>query len=166
MNSKLMFSKESDEWETPRDLFDQLNQEFDFEWDAAATAENAKLLGFDGHHYFGLDQKIRKYRDALVADWAATGCSSFWLNPPYSMCREFIAKASWEAARGCTTVTLIPSRTDTRWWHEHIWDVSRNAFRPGVEVRFLKGRLKFGLPGKPATNSAPFPSAIVVFNAV
>lgn len=46
---------------------------------------------------------------------------------------------------------LIPARTDTRWFHEYIYNKA--------EVRFIKGRVKFG----EAKNSAPFPSMIVVF---
>ena len=48
---------------------------------------------------------------------------------------------------------LVPARTDTRWWHDYI-----NG-NPDAQVRFLRGRLKFG----DSKNSAPFPSAIVIF---
>ena len=47
---------------------------------------------------------------------------------------------------------LIPSRTDTRYWHDWI-------FGKASEIRFIKGRLKFG----GSKNSAPFPSAVVIF---
>jgi site-specific DNA-methyltransferase (adenine-specific) len=83
----------------------------------------------------------------------------YWLNPPYSKCREFMVKAAFEAQRGSTVVCLVPSRTDTRWWHDCVWDRVRHQPRPGVEVRFIKGRLKFG----GATAGAPFPSVLVVF---
>src|SRR4051812_4005617 len=156
MNSALMFSKASDEWETPRDLFAELNCEFAFTLDAAATSENRKCSD-----YCGLDHYTPSRRDALQADWLAICDETFgrcvWLNPPYSKCREFIAKASEEAQKGCTVVCLVPSRTDTKWWHEHVWDY--DSPRPGVEVRFLKGRVKFG-EGK---NSAPFPSDVIIF---
>lgn len=82
-----------------------------------------------------------------------------FLNCPYSRCREFIAKAAEEAQKGCTVVCLVPARVDTRWFHDHVYDRATNGWRPGVEVRFLKGRLKFG-EGK---NSAPFPSMLVIF---
>jgi hypothetical protein len=59
-------------------------------------------------------------------------------------------------------VCLVPSRTDTRWWHEHAWDATTHQPRPGVEIRFVRGRLKFGNTGK-AENSAPFPSVVIVF---
>jgi hypothetical protein len=85
-----------------------------------------------------------------------------WCNPPYSLAKAFVAKAAAEQRLGVTSVLLIPARTDTRYFHEHIWDKALHRPRPGVEVRFLKGRLKF----VGATNSAPFPSMIVVFRGV
>lgn len=157
LNTALMFSKASDEWSTPQDTFDALHVEFDFQWDAAASAENAKLGRYS---YFGLDHAHREYRDAIaVTPWTTYQRERFWLNPPYSRCREFIRKAAAEAARGALVVCLAPARTDTRWWHEHVWDGVSHRPRPGVEVRFLKGRLKFG----GAAAGAPFPSAVFVF---
>jgi hypothetical protein len=47
-------------------------------------------------------------------------------------------------------VCLIPARTDTDWWHTFIMKGS---------IFFIRGRLRFG----DAQNSAPFPSAVVVF---
>ncbi|MCC6970463.1 MAG: hypothetical protein IT434_09600, partial [Phycisphaerales bacterium] len=64
-----------------------------------------------------------------------------------------------EAAKGCTVVVLIPARTDTKAFHAHIWDRENHRPRPGVEVRFLNGRLKFG----GCKDAAPFPSMVVVF---
>lgn len=146
MDSAVMFSRESDEWATPRDLFRELDHEFTFGLDAAASGDNALTP--------------RWLHDALSVDWSALAWGHpVWLNPPYSKCRQFVAKAAAEARRGVTTVMLIPSRTDTRWWHEHVWDREQHKPRPGVEVRFLKGRLKFG----GSKNSAPFPSVVVIF---
>ena len=140
MKSRVVFSSKSDEWATPQDLYDQLNEEFHFELDCAATAENTKCP--------------RYLSDALNVPWAATN----WLNPPYSLCKEFVAKAFAECYSGHTTVLLLPSRTDTRWWHDFVWDRTFHAPYKGIEVRFIKGRLKFG----GSTNSAPFPSVVVV----
>lgn len=150
MNNALMFSKASDEWSTPQALYDALDAEFHFTADVAASAENRKHA-----NYWGLDHPLAEQRNALVFDWPAV-C---WLNPPYSKCREFIGKAFEQAQRGSTVVVLVPSRTDTRWWHTHVWDRDAHAPRPGVQVRFLKGRLIFG--GAPT--SAPFPSVVIVF---
>lgn len=144
MKSRVVFSAKSDEWETPQDLFDQLDQEFHFELDCAATYENKKCA--------------RYLSDALEVDWSSMN----WLNPPYSMCRAFIAKAFEQQVMGNTTVLLVPSRTDTRWWHDHIWDRFFHRPRTGVEIRFLKGRLKFG----GAAAGAPFPSVIIVMRGM
>jgi phage N-6-adenine-methyltransferase len=146
VNSALVFSKASDEWSTPPDLFDALDAEFAFGLDAAATKENSKCAAF-----------FTREDDALAREWYAGWV--VWLNPPYSQCQEFISKAAREALNGVTTVALVPSRTDTRWWHCYVWDREQHRPHPGVEVRFLKGRLKFGN----SQNSAPFPSVVIVF---
>lgn len=156
LNTAVMFGKASDEWRTPLETFNALNAEFGFDVDAAATDENRWVDG----DYFGPDQSDRRV-DALAIEWISYG-KTFWLNPPYSKCRQFITKAAEQARKGCTVVALVPSRTDTRWWHEHIWDAWKHQPRAGVEVRFIKGRLKFGGAGK-AINSAPFPSVVIVF---
>ncbi len=155
MNNALMFSKASDEWSTPQAFYDALHAEFDFVLDVAASSENKKCSLFFGPG--------SPFEDALVKDWTwlASG-GACWMNPPYSKCRAFIAKAAAEAQKGCTVVCLVPSRTDTRWFHDHVWDRERNTTRPGVEFRFVKGRLTFG--GAPA--GAPFPSVVIIFRPV
>ncbi len=146
MNNAVLFSRAKDEWETPRDFYRALDREFCFGLDAAATPTNAKCS--------------RWLTDALDADWAGLAWGKpIWLNPPYSQTRQFIDKAAQEARRGATVVCLAAARTDTRWWHEHVWDALTHQPQPGVEVRFIKGRLKFGN----SENSAPFPSVVVVF---
>lgn len=76
------------------------------------------------------------------------------MNPPYgSAIKDWIAKARKESENPNTIVVgLIPARTDTRYWHEHIFGVAS-------EIIFIKGRLKFG----DGENSAPFPSAVIVW---
>ena len=144
----VLFSKKSDEWETPDSLFQELSREFHFTLDAAATMINRKCLA-----YYGPDCPVAAQRDALAIDWHA-GEGAIWLNPPYSMVTRFVAHAAKQAARGETIVLLLPARTDTRWFHQYIYN------KPGVEVRFLKGRLKF----EGASSSAPFPSMVVVMH--
>jgi len=143
MRTDLMFSKNSDEWETPQNLFDELNEEFHFTLDAAADEKNHKTEQY--------------LEDALDCDWHG----SVWLNPPYSLVKEFITKAEYESTKGATVVCLVPARTDTKWWHRSVWDSTYHKPRPNVEIRFLRGRLKFG----GSTNSAPFPSVIIIFHA-
>ena len=129
------FSSATDLWATPQAVFDALNAEFHFTLDACASPENAKCSDF-----FSADD------DGLRKDWRGT----VWMNPPYSEVADWMAKAYASALAGAIVVCLIPSRTDTRWWHDYAMK---------GEIRFLRGRLRFG----DATNSAPFPSAVVVF---
>lgn len=130
------FSSASDDWATPQDLFDELNKIHHFTLDAAASASNAKC-----ENYFTKEQ------NGLEQVW--TG--SVWLNPPYGReIGKWMKKAYEEAFNGDTVVCLVPARTDTAWWHDYAMK---------GEITFLRGRLKFG----GHKNSAPFPSAIIVF---
>lgn len=154
-----MFSSAKDEWSTPADFFARLDAEFGFAADAAALDGNTFK-----DVYFGPDHPNPLCRDALALHWRevaqANGIAPvYWLNPPYSRARQFIAKAAGEALRGCTVVCLVPARTDTWWFHALVWDREKHRPQPGVEVRFIKGRLKFG----GSSNSAPFPSVVIVF---
>lgn len=133
----VMYSSASDNWETPQDFFDALNDEFHFTLDAAASDGNAKCA-----RYF------TKVQDGLAQDWTGV----VWCNPPYGReVKRWVAKAAKSAGKGAVVVMLLPARTDTRWFHDYI--------NGKAEVRFVKGRLKFG----GAKNSAPFPSMVVVF---
>ncbi len=137
MNTDVMFSSKTDLWETPQDFFDDLDLEFHFDLDVCALPKNAKC----GRYY-------TPEEDGLAQPWEGT-C---WLNPPYG--REigrWVKKAADSATGGATVVMLLPARTDTRWFHDYIYGKA--------EIRFVKGRLKFG----GAKNSAPFPSMVVVF---
>jgi phage N-6-adenine-methyltransferase len=149
MNNALMFSSKSDEWNTPFDFFVKLDEEFHFDLDLAAAHDNALCRGY-----------FTKEEDSLTKDWNRCG-SIGWLNPPYSrgLCAKFIAKAAAERMKGFATVMLLPARTDTKAFHAHIYDAATWSARPGVEIRLLPGRLKFG----GAKDAAPFPSMIVVF---
>lgn len=136
MSLAVHFSSRTGEWETPQAFFDQLDAEFHFETDVCAVPENAKCL-----HYY------TPQKDGLQQDW--TGVC--WCNPPYGReIGKWMRKAYESSLTGATVVCLVPSRTDTRWWH---------TYAAKGEVRFVRGRLKFG----GAANSAPFPSAVVVF---
>ncbi len=150
----LMFSTGKDDWGTPPEFFAKLNAEFNFTLDAAANRENALCDLFYGPGSF-------IQQDALALDWPKS--DRIWCNPPYSrgMQKEFIRKAAECGARGGMVVMLLPARTDTVVFHRYIWDHERHQPREGVQVRLLKGRLRF--VGAPA--SAPFPSMIVVFRA-
>ncbi len=134
MNAPLFFENAGDERGTPKDFFAQLDAEFHFDLDAAASTRNHKCDLWYGEG--GIEN------DALEADWAGM---TVFLNPPYSAAGAFVAKAREEADKGATVVLLIPARTDTRYWHGFVWDKEKHCFRPGVECRFVAGRLQFEL---------------------
>lgn len=134
-------------WTTPPEFFAKLNEEFGFTLDAAALSTSTLVPG----NWFGPDHPQESRRNALVNSWATDG--AVWLNPPYGRAiKEWVSKADSEAKAGATVVCLVPARTDTNWW----WDSCIHH-----EVRFIKGRLKFG--GQ--RNSAPFPSAVIVMRS-
>lgn len=136
MNTDVHFSSKTDLWSTPQDFFNTVNREFNFQTDVCATPENAKCDHFFTERDDGLKQK-----------WEGV-C---WMNPPYGReIKKWVQKAYESSLAGATIVCLLPSRTDTSWWHDYVMN---------GEVKFLRGRLKFGN----CKNSAPFPSVIVIF---
>ena len=134
--SKVHYSSNSVEWETPQELFDELNKEFDFNLDVCATKENAKCKKY-----------FTKKDDGLHQEWGQYRC---WMNPPYG---SEIGMWVQHAAFTNLCVSLLPARTDTRWFHDYIYK------NPRAEIRFLKGRLRFS--GQ--KSAAPFPNMIVIF---
>jgi phage N-6-adenine-methyltransferase len=134
-------------WTTPRDFFDKLNDEFHFGLDAAALSSSTLVPD----NWYGPDHPQLIRRDAFQRLWTIdAGDKPIWLNPPYGRTiGEWMKKANLEAQAGGVVVCLVPARTDTNWWHSYCIQ---------HEVRFIKGRLKFGNQ----KNSAPFPSAVVV----
>ena len=141
MINESLFSIKTDMWETPQDFFDMLNEEFHFTLDACAIPENAKCP-----IYYSPEQ------DGLSQPWDGV----VWCNPPYGrQIGRWVEKAALAAlVGGSTVVMLLPARTDTAWFHN--WIYGR------AEIRFIKGRLKFG----GSHNAAPFPSMVVIFKGV
>ena len=134
---EILGSSRSVEWPTDPGVFAELDREFEFDLDPCATPENAKC-----ERYF------TEAENGLAQTWTGR----VFMNPPYGRdIGAWMAKA-WEASQTTATLVccLVPSRTDTAWWHE---------YAERGEVRFLRGRLRFG----GSENSAPFPSAVVVF---
>ena len=142
MNTDVMFSSATDNWSTPQDFFDKLNDEFHFALDVCADENNHKC-----EHYY------TKEIDGLSRPWIGT----IWCNPPYGRkIGEWVRRAYISSQIGSATVVmLLPARTDTRWFHDYIYNKSN------IEIRFIKGRLKFG----GCKNSAPFPSMVVIFRS-
>lgn len=132
---KTKFESKRQDWETPDELFQPLNKEFGFTLDVCATPENSKCPQF-----FTIAD------NALVKDWRGV-C---WMNPPFGEQGKWVRKAYQSALEGATVVCLLPSRTNTNWWHDYCMK---------GEVRFVRGRPKF----KGAEHGLPQPLSIVVF---
>ena len=138
-----LFSSARQDWATPQEFFDTLNAEFNFDLDACANSENHKTP-----EYFD------EQKNGLLQDW---GGHCVFCNPPYGSkaTGEWIEKCSREGEKpGTTVVMLIPARTDTKAFHKYIYHKA--------EIRFIKGRLKFG----GSKDSAPFPSMVVIYGKI
>lgn len=135
----VLFSSKTEEWSTPQDLFDSLNDEFCFNLDPCASPLNAKCSKY-----------YTKTDDGLSKDWQG---AIVFCNPPYGRKISAWVKKCYEESRKENTkvVLQIPARTDTSYFHDYIYGKA--------EIRFIRGRLKFG----DAKNGAPFPSMIVVY---
>ncbi len=136
MITKGLMSSNSCEWATPQTFFDKYNTQMDFTLDVCATIENAKCINF-----------FTKEQNGLVQPWNGR----VWCNPPYGKeITKWIDKALNERVFCEWIYMLLPSRTDTKWFHK--------LMNSGCWIEFIKGRLKFN-DGK---QSAPFPSIIVI----
>ena len=147
---KLMFSSKSNEWETPEDFYNKLNQQYNFTLDPCCTHDNHKC-----EKYYTLEE------NGLLHSWAN---ETVFVNPPYGNIGDWVTKACHEYTQnGATVVMLIPSRTDTKYWHDYIMKFASTIY-------FVKGRLKFknkiiaDYTGKTDLSPAPFPSVVVVFD--
>ena len=130
------FSSKTNEWTTPINFYNELNKEFNFTLDPCCTKDNAKCKKF-----------YTKNDDGLSKDWSK---EIVFMNPPYGReIKHWIKKAHDESLKGALVVCLIPARTDTAYWHDYCMKGT---------IRFIRGRLKFS-----EKNSAPFPSAVVIF---
>src|SRR5208337_1220759 len=112
----VLFSHDSDEWETPDAIFRMLDKEFGFTLDVCATTTNAKCARF-----------FTKEDNGLRQDWGKNVC---WMNPPYSQLRDWLHKAHESSTRGATVVCLTFARTDTAGFHDCVAHAS--------EIRFLR----------------------------
>ncbi len=143
-NIDACLSSRSIEWYTPKKLFNELNNEFNFDLDPCCNEFSKKC-----DKYFTIED------DGLSQNWG--GCRVF-MNPPYGReIKDWIKKAYEESLKSNTlVVALIPARTDTTYWHDFI-------FGKAKDIRFLRGRIKFENEQGETVNSAPFPSAIIVW---
>ena len=133
----------TDEWETPQELFNKLNLEFQFTLDACASDSNHKL-----EKYYTMEE------DSYYQSWEN---ERVFMNPPYSEIDKWVRKAHLEHRNNnCPLiVALLPAWTDRIWFHQWVYERK-------TEIRFLKGRVKFLLDGLPKT-SPRFGSMVVIW---
>ena len=135
------FSSATNEWETPDEFFEELDKRFKFTLDPCCTHKSAKCK-----KHFTLSE------NGLNQDWSR---DVVFMNPPYGReIGKWVRKAYEESKKGATVVCLIPARTDTSYWHDYIFGKAK--------IEFLRGRIKFQ-NGNQQPNSAPFPSAVVIY---
>lgn len=139
MNTEVMFSSKTDEWATPMDFYNNLNEEFHFDLDPCANEYNHKC-----EKYFTIED------NGLLQSWAG---HNVFCNPPYGReIGKWVEKAyKTNKKHGNVVVMLVPARTDTKWFHEYIYHKA--------EVRFIRGRLKFS----GAKFNAQFPCMVVIY---
>lgn len=144
---KVLFSSDKTTWRTPPSLFEELNKEFHFTLDAAAD---------DSNHL--CDYYFTQEEDGLTKDWTVPEGTAVFVNPPYGrkLTSDWVKKAYQEAQKGIKIVMLIPSRTETIWFHEYIYHKA--------EIRFIKGRIHFLDENGNVGGAAPFPSMLVIYN--
>lgn len=138
--NKGMMSCKTVECETPQHVFDVLDKEFHFALDVCASLENAKCRDY-----------YTKSCDGLTHSWLVPEGKSVWMNPPYGRAVVAWMRRAATEVRVNALVCLVAARTDTAWWHEYAMKAD--------EIRFVRGRLRFGCGRGPA----PFPSAVLVF---
>ncbi len=139
--SPYIAKSKTDIWQTPPELYKELDEEFNFcDFDPAPLNPE-----FDG----------------LDIEWA----KRVYVNPPYSALKSTKARLGWvekghiEAQKGKLVVMLIPARTDTQWFHDII---KKNKY----EVRFMRGRVKFLDQYGHEQNPAPFPTMLVIMRYI
>lgn len=142
-------SKDSDERTTPDNLFKLLDDEFQFTLDVCATNANTKCVLFFS--------KVSERRNGLIQSWKDNIC---FMNPPYSSISAWLDKAEEELRiSNVTTVCILPCDTSTRWFHNYLWNDKYHEPQYGIQLRFPKGRFKFGK----YTTSPQFATIIAVF---
>lgn len=142
-----------DDRRTPRSLFDPLNEEFCFTLDVAASKDN-KLC--DAYY----DKRV----SGLENSWFAF---NVWCNPPYSDIRLWVEKATAEIQKSVPVIVMLlpANRTEQSWWQDLI---EPGRIEGKIEVRFLRGRLRFDTPdhdytAQPKGNRPPFGVALVIW---
>jgi len=155
-----MRSSDSDAWQTPQELFNELNEEFHFDIDLCANKENSKCRDYcvdylTNYWKCGLDNENTTRIDLKESMGRGQFITSAFMNPPYSNPKPFIEKA-WEDSKYCKIVCLVKCDPSTKWWatfwnyniiYDNIECKERfNSPKLGCEIRFLPKRIKFDHP--------------------
>jgi phage N-6-adenine-methyltransferase len=152
--SKTLYSRDSDEYQTPQYLYDFLDNIFHFTLDPCASIQIERQKKIDTKVKYTMDD------NGLLKSWINY---STFINPPYSQIKRWIQKSIDEMDNRFETygktgqkpspiVLLVPARTDTKWFHQ----VTNSIY---ASVFLLKGRLQFD---KNKTSKAPFPSCVIL----
>lgn len=136
--------RESDEYQTPRDLFDFLDKRFRFTLDPCTTSDNPLRT-----RYF-----LTIYEDGLLSSWGYD--SSVFMNPPYSNVEPWVEKAYMSSLDGCLVVGLLRNDPSTQWWQKWVRDKALVIDVP-YRIAFVDPKLSR------TTSPYNFPSAIVIW---
>ncbi|HHL1305551.1 TPA: DNA N-6-adenine-methyltransferase [Klebsiella pneumoniae] len=131
----------SDDWQTPKAIFEALNKRFHFTRDAAATKQNTHCARY-----------WTKEDDALLMDWSQE--KSIFCNPPYSKVAEFLAKAHEPE----TAVFLIPFRPQTGFFLRYVW-----ASQHLHEMMIIHRGIRFIHPDRVESVRSPMPVVVLVY---
>ena len=140
----LTSKKRTQKWGTPPALLAILDSQYRFSHHPDGSIIDVCPIDWDPD----------THANGLEIDWPP----STYCNPPYTNVCDWVQKASIEARKGCKVVMLLNAATDSAWYHAYVWQ------QPGVEVRFLRGRVPFVDPENPKYRVAnPSPSMLVIF---
>ena len=129
------------EWETPPELFNYLDQQFDFTLDAAATDRTAKC-----------DKYFTPEEDGLKQSWED---ERVFLNPPFSDLAEWLEKVWEERERAEVIAVIMGPSTDTRYWHDYVMKAD--------ELWMFKSRPNYIRHGEEGNSGSTFPTVLAVF---
>lgn len=146
-----------DQYRTPLQLFESFDSRFHFTLDGAASSHDTLCS-----RWWGPQGEKNDFFDTDSADFVD---ETIWLNPPYSMIREFCAHVRKVARPDRRICWLLPMFSDRKWFHEHFWNPLTGMWQPGVRPYFIEGRIRFLNPDGSLPKDGPrFPSIILTEN--
>lgn len=135
------FKSTNQDWKLPKEIFDKLNEEFHFDRELATSECNSLM----GNHFTETD-------DAFKQKWSGKN----YVNPPFKDASKWVKFAYNESQKEGMTCMVIPSKTNTVWWHEYCMKAK--------EIRFIRGRPLFVREGYEGNHHGlPFPLSIIIF---